>query len=401
MRTLACAALTIVLATAAISGAVRQLTAVERLGKALFFDTSLSAGGNQSCASCHDPKAGWTGGQEQVNKGRAVYEGSISGRFGNRKPPSVAYATVVPNFRLVSAHRSVFTEFSGGNFWDGRATGAKLGSAAADQAQGPFLNPLEHALPDAATVVSKVCAGPAAVLFKQVWGARACLEPEAAFASIARSVAAYEASSEVNQYSSKWDAVLAGTAKLTPQEQHGLDLFTGKAHCSSCHPNRSVNGAPLFTNFGFQNIGVPRNPSNPFYDNAAVNPDGPRWVDRGLGGFLENTPALAQYAAAQSGKHRVPTLRNVDLRPSPAFVKAYGHNGYFKSLKSIVHFYNTRDALPPCHMPAQVEGVDCWPEPEVEANVTTVSVGDLGLTDAEEDAIVAFLATLSDGFTYR
>ena len=87
------------------------------------------------------------------------------------------------------------------------------------------------------------------------------------------------------------------------------------------------------------------------------------------------------------GKHKVPTLRNVDKRPYPEFVKAYGHNGYFKSLKEIVHFYNTRD----------VEGA-AWPPPEVPENVNTTELGNLGLSDAEEDAIVAFLKTLTDGY---
>ncbi len=87
------------------------------------------------------------------------------------------------------------------------------------------------------------------------------------------------------------------------------------------------------------------------------------------------------------GKHKVPTLRNVDKRPYPGFVKAYGHNGYFKSLKEIVHFYNTRD----------VSGAG-WPLPEVAENMNTAEMGKLGLTDAEEEAIVAFLGTLSDGY---
>ena len=80
----------------------------------------------------------------------------------------------------------------------------------------------------------------------------------------------------------------------------------------------------------------------------------------------------------------MPTLRNVDARPSASFVKAYGHNGYFKSLEEIVHFYNTRD----------VPGAG-WPAPEYAANMTS-EVGNLGLTPAEEEAIAAFLKTLTD-----
>jgi cytochrome c peroxidase len=91
----------------------------------------------------------------------------------------------------------------------------------------------------------------------------------------------------------------------------------------------------------------------------------------------------------------VPTLRNVDKRPHAAFVKAYGHNGYFKSLESIVHFYNTRDLLPTCGERGQ-PGIDCWPAPEIADNINTRQVGALGLTAREEAAIVAFLRTLSD-----
>jgi cytochrome c peroxidase len=86
----------------------------------------------------------------------------------------------------------------------------------------------------------------------------------------------------------------------------------------------------------------------------------------------------------------VPTLRNVDKRPSPSFVKAYGHNGYFKSLAEIVHFYNTRDVPG-----AGWKGVP-WPAAEYAATVNTTAVGNLGLTHGEEQAIVAFLKTLTD-----
>jgi cytochrome c peroxidase len=94
----------------------------------------------------------------------------------------------------------------------------------------------------------------------------------------------------------------------------------------------------------------------------------------------------------------VPTLRNVDKRPDPSFVKAYGHNGYFKSLKEIVHFYNTRDTLPLCQPNDAGKGINCWPAPETAAHMNTRFIGRPGLTNAEEDAIVAFLRTPSDGW---
>ena len=377
-----------------------ELNRREQLGKLLFFDESLSARGNQSCAGCHDPNVGWTGGIEAFNRRGSVYEGSIPGRFGNRKPPSAAYATVAPRFRLVDDDHH---EFLGGNFWDGRATGDRLGNPAADQALGPFLNPLEQALPDAAALVDTVCKGAHGALFREVWGSAACEDAARGYEFIALAIAAYEGSSDVNRFSSKYDAVLAGTAQLSPEERRGLDLFGGKGRCASCHPHtRGPNGEPpLFTDFKFDNIGVPRNSANPFYANTEANPAGDAWIDEGLGGFLATEPAHARHAQMNMGKHRSPSLRNVDLRPSPGFVKAYGHNGYFKSLEQIVHFYNTRDMLPVCAGAKLRPGVDCWPKPEVAANLNKEELGNLGLTGAEERAIVAFLRTLSDGYTGR
>jgi cytochrome c peroxidase len=127
----------------------------------------------------------------------------------------------------------------------------------------------------------------------------------------------------------------------------------------------------------------------------------PSFIDPGLGGFLKSSGYRATVYSAEWGKQKVPTLRNVDLRPTESFVKAYGHNGYFKSLWGIVHFYNTRDVLPKCpgaFTEAQALASNCWPAPEVATNVNTAELGNLGLSREEEDAIVAFLKTLSDGY---
>jgi len=369
-----------------------ELSSKEQLGKEIFFDLNLSVNGNQSCASCHGPSAGWTGPDTAINAAGAVYEGSIPGEFGNRKPPSSAYATQSPIL-----HVDKKGLFVGGNFWDGRATGERLGSPAAEQALGPFLNPKEQALPSASDVVSRVCASSYGNLFRQVWGIEVCdpVNVSQAYDAIGLSIAAYEASPEVNAFSSKYDYSLMGKAKLTQLERRGFALFHGKAKCFKCHV--SSGRAPLFTDFTYDNLGVPRNPDNPFYTQSD-NPDGLEWIDLGLGGFLSSRPDYASYADANIGKHKVPTLRNVDKRPAGT-IKAYGHNGYFKSLEGIVHFYNTRDVLPLCdgdYTEAQALAAGCWPAPEVTENVNTQELGNLGLTPAEEAAIVAFLKTLSD-----
>jgi cytochrome c peroxidase len=390
------------------------LTPEEQLGKSIFFDESLSINLNQDCGACHAPEVGWTGPVESFNMHGAVYEGSIPGRFGARKPPSSGYATLSPIFHLEKKGL-----FVGGNFWDGRATGEKLGNPAADQAQGPFLNPKEQALPDSACVVYRVCTASYPVSFEDVWGSGSCgiawpadvetvcatenttvalsdadrAKSNMAYDNIALSIAAYEASMEVNAFTSKYDFSLVGKAKLSKQERLGFALFQGKGNCKACHPSSGMQ--PLFTDFTFDNLGIPKNPENPVY---AYDPG---FIDPGLAGFLATRPDYAQYAEANDGKFKVPTLRNVDKRPFDGFVKNYGHNGFFKSLAGIVHFYNTRDVLPVCpgeFTEAQALAAGCWPPPEVSANLNTGELGNLGLTPEEEAAIVAFLKTLSDGY---
>jgi cytochrome c peroxidase len=369
-----------------------------------------------------------------------VYEASVPGLFGNRKPPASSYATLSPVLDVVVEDGEAL--FVGGNFWDGRATGHELGNPAADQAKGPFLNPLEQALPDAACVVQRICTSNYAGLFKVAWGAQscridwpaeveeACSQPdgevvlsaadrdrvEKTFNKVALSIAAFEDGRLVNQFSSKFDDFLKRRARLTSEERRGLELFRGKALCDRCHVlERGPGGTPpLLTDFTFDNLGVPRNPENPFYAMPAhINPLGRDWVDLGLGGFLSGTPRLrpdgsvlvpdyTTFAQENLGKQKVPTLRNVDRRPGSSFVKAYMHNGYFKSLKGVVHFYNTRDVKPRCVDPftteAQALAQNCWPEPEVFENVNVEELGNLGLTSEEEDALVAFMKTLSDRF---
>jgi cytochrome c peroxidase len=383
----------------------QTLTPLEALGKAIFIDENLSVNGNQSCASCHAPEWGWTGPHSDINAHGAVYEGSIPGAFGDRKPPSSAYATQSPILHYVIEKKEAL--FIGGNFWDGRATGERLGSPAAEQALGPFLNPLEQALAHLADVVALVCASDDyGGLFREVWGDDVCdpANADVAYDYVGLSVAAYEGSPEVNAFTSKFDYYLAGLADLTKEERQGLNLFNGKGKCSKCHVlGQGKKGEfALLTDFTYDNLGVPRNPENPFYENTEVNPLGYDWVDLGLGAYLATRPDYAPFAEANVGKHKVPTLRNVDLRPDPADVKAFGHNGYFKSLEGIVHFYNTRDAKPTCPdlftIEADALAQGCWPAPEVPANVNTKELGDLKLTPAQEAAIVAFMRTLSDGY---
>jgi cytochrome c peroxidase len=365
---LALASAAILLLIVAGASAQGGLTEKEELGKALFFDQNLSLNGNQSCATCHAPSVGWTGPDAAINAHGTVYEGSIPGAFGDRKPPTAAYAGDSPIL-----HQDAEGVWIGGMFWDGRATGWTLGDPLAEQAKGPFLNPKEQAIPSPEALVAKVQASTYASLF-----ATQCRDSDIAelYNCIGRAIAAYERSAEVSPFTSKYDYWLKGQAILTDQELWGKALFEGKAQCAACHV------APLFTDFTYDNLGVPKNLENP-----ATIAD-PAWADPGLGGFLQSAGYDVDVYMAEWGKQKVPTLRNVDLRPSKKLVKAYGHNGYFKSLLDIVHFYNTRD------VPS--EG---WPAPEVSGNVNTDELGNLGLTRGEENALVAFMRTLSDGYT--
>ncbi len=374
--------------------AAAQLTVLQSLGKALFFD-KIASPDSMSCADCHAPSVGFTGPIPGINQHGAVYHSAVPQRFGNRKPPSAAYATLSPIFHYDEA-QGVFV---GGNFWDGRATGEHLGNPAADQALGPFLNPVEQNNPSMLAVLQQVVAAKYAPLWELAWGEPLRLRTPAEIAAnydrIGLAIAAYEASPEVNPFSSKYDAYLAGQVALTAEESRGLELFNGRARCSACHPSQpGPDGEPpLFTDFTFDNLGVPKNPENPFYrmdtvylsDGSPINPAGAAWIDPGLGGFLASRAEWAAYAEDNYGKHKVPTLRNVDKRPGNKMPKAFMHNGVFKSLAEVVHFYNTRD-------------VEAWPPPEVPATVNTEELGNLGLSADEEAAIVTFLRTLTDGY---
>jgi cytochrome c peroxidase len=421
-----------------------QVQQIELLGRLLLYDKELSVNRNEACAFCHMPETGFTGPISELNRTTGSYPGSVRTRFGERKPQTHSYAPLSP----VLHYNEGQGDLVGGNFWDMRATGRRLGNPAAEQAEGPPTNPVEMGLPDFACAVYRASGRPYRRLFESVWGAQAfaiawppdteevCNHPgpppaddalpvhltvvdrgraAATFDQMAQSIAGYESSHEVTAFSSKYDAVQAGKLQFTAQEQEGYDLFRGKAKCNGCHRDGGPGEDPLFTDFTASNIGTPANPDLPYYDEGepdargyVANKTGAAFIDLGVGGFLANGHPLSQPSAVDTrwkrlapqnrGRFKVPTLRNVDKRPSPGFVKAYSHNGYFKSLKEIVHFYNTRDVLPRCTPHDPREGTDCWPAPETTENMNKSKVGNLGLSSEEEDALVAFMQTLTDGF---
>jgi cytochrome c peroxidase len=350
-----------------------------QLGQALFFDASLSQPAGQSCASCHDPARAFS----HPEKGNIVALGALPHLVGNRNVPAILYASYSPAFHFDAKE----SHYVGGQFLDGRAATLE------EQAKGPFLNPLEMANPDKKAVVDKVRVAVYGPLFEDVFGKDALRDTETAYARIAEALAEFQRQPQFRPFSSKYDAYLAGRVKLSASELRGLRLFEAesKGNCAACHPSRPgpKGEPPLLTDFTYDNLGVPRNPDLPFYKSGArQNPEGPHFVDRGLGGALGQRD--------QDGKFKVPTLRNI------ALTAPYMHNGYFTSLRGVVEFYNDRDVRPLCAgiltSEAEARKRKCWPAPEVITNVNREEMGRLGLSDREIDDIVAFLETLTDGW---
>jgi cytochrome c peroxidase len=311
-----------------------------------------------------------------------VGEGAIAGAFGGRKPPSSAYATFAPAF----AWDAVDDDFVGGLFWDGRATGAVTGEPAGDQAIGPFLNQKEHAMGSKADVLAIINGSSSyKSLWKKAWGVDFSMattqEIDENFKKIGLSIAAFEGSAEVNQFTSKYDAVQRGQAQFTQIEELGRRAFMS-AQCDNCHTMDAVGATPaLFTDFSYENIGLPQNME--FLSTMRRNPTAE--LDGGLGARLINStnPEWRALAPDYMGAFKTPTLRNVARGEGN---KRFMHNGVLKSLKEVVHFYNTRDTDPR------------WAAPEYPDTMTGGKVGDLGLTDAQENAIVVFMRTLTDGW---
>lgn len=322
-----------------------------------------------------------------------------------------------------------------------------------DQALNPMPNPVEQNI-ERQAVCNHVAAAKYAELYARVW-----LEPidcrnvpvqaggtdkqfDVSFKRLALAMGAWQSSSDLNSFSSKRDVALAtdGDGKFplddfTREENLGHDLFYGiastlnpagkNARCAFCHADRPTPapGLPggtggsdtgeepfqLYSDDGYHNIGTPKNPE--------IAGDGD--PDRGLAGHIGDD--------RRRGFFKTPTLRNVDKRKGNGFTKAYTHNGWFKSLESIVHFYNT--ALIPANGPrpectsdtppadcatserfgiSRCEGdlperlalaANCWPAPAEPGAGIPFALGNLGLTLAEEAAIVAYMKTLTDEWT--
>jgi cytochrome c peroxidase len=424
-----------------IAGPAIAASNLVTLGGAIYQDLNLSINQNQSCMTCHHPSAGFADPENRVNPVLfPVSDGSIPTLFGGRNAPTSAYSGFSPIFHYDGEL------FVGGVFWDGRATGrmditatgdlgaGPTGDPIADQAKGPFGNPVEMALTGytEGQVVAIIQASNYAAKFEKEFGPNAFANVDEAYNNASIAIAAFERSKNLNKFNSKFDKFLkeqggdvsnfgvTGTdfreyvgpppgfksKYLSYDEADGLAIFNsdsftqlgedlpaGKSNggmCYLCHlttnhvveaadPNQPVNGPapgiynPLLTDFTFDNLGIPVN-------DRIAELAGPQAIDYGLGSQdaqLEAAFGGVYNSDDEDGKFKVPSLRNLS-RTAP-----YGHNGYFSTIYDIVNFYNTRD-------------VEAWPSPEVASTVNDAELGNLGLTLEQEQKLVKFLKTLDD-----
>ena len=431
-----------------------QLTPVEKLGKLMLYDSTLSNPAGYACATCHVAETGYTGPNSEINAFSGPQPGVVPGRYSDRKPQSYLYAAFSPEGPYFDPGLHTWL---GGNFWDGRVADVTK------QALQPPLNPNEMAntpegpYPPAIggyspLLVQKLANRPYTPLFKQVYGQDAFQKytPKQIYELFGEALAAYQSSGAVCAFSSKYDASKYGTpAKnlytLSASEERGRQLYFGQGQCFQCHSSATVpaiqattRGKDTFTMFCYANIGVPKNIDNPYYQQTdqesnphGYNSLGTKYIDYGLGSnpnpapdgtrFYKDVPGdISQFR----GLFKAPSMRGVDKRPSPDFVKAYMHNGVFKSLKDVVHFYNKRNiavdadgkevafdlrkgppsGYTPLFSPPEVldnvqNVVGVTPSLATSATESNGQVGNLQLSAQQEEDLVNFLKILTDGYT--
>jgi cytochrome c peroxidase len=442
------------------------MRANQLLGKLMNFDENISPAKNRACGFCHMPYAAFSGPIPSVNLTMVAYPGSYEFRAGKRTAQRYTYASFFPVLNYNQTQGLFFGGNFWDSRATGYLLGSPDAEQAqhppvdtqehalpdtaciAYRLSQAVYRPLFETVWGAGSLnitwplnTEQICSTPG-------FGGSATpiqLIPEDrtkannVFDHWGNSLDQYETSPDVSAFSSKFDAYLKGNYTLTKDEAAGMDLFNGKGNCNSCHltgrgttspqfqpdHSKAASVTPLFTCFGSANEGLPLNPRDAiYYQNTpdslgfTANPDGFAFRDLGMGSFLRGVAApnpnsdWTQFAPGVDGQFQVSSARNAAMTPAscstteagsaPYFQKGFFHNGYIKSLKQLVHFYNTRDVYPfnvtSGHCPAgTTEKVNCWPMPEVRNNLD-MTTGQLGLTDKEEDQIVRFLQTLTDGY---
>jgi cytochrome c peroxidase len=380
-----------VAALALIARAVAGLSAQGELGRQIFFDPALSASGRLACSSCHSPAQAYG-----PPDGAAVRLGGAAlDRQGSRAVPSLRYVLnrtplwskpfiASPAERLLEGQEPP----AGGFGWDGRFDTLQA------QAAFSLLAANEMANTGPEQVARSLSLAPYASQFRRVFGQAIFTHPQLAFARAREALAHFELEDpSFRPYSSKYDDYLAGRATLTAPERRGLALFedTRGGNCAACHPDRKgADGShPLFTDFQFEALGVPRNPD------IAANAD-PAYYDEGLCGPLRTDQAGQ---TSECGLFKTPGLRNVATR------RVFFHNGRFHTLKEALQFYVRRDTHPAQWYPSaggMVDKFDDLPRGrrgniDVTDAPLTRSAGQEPLwNDAQIDDVIAFLETLTD-----
>ena len=327
------------------------------IGKLIFFDKNLSNPIGQACSTCHSPEKGFSDAQSQP-----ISIGANGTSFSSRNAPNLSYNVFAPS----QFYNSIDETYIGGFFYDGRSPNLQ------EQMIHPFIGDSEMNNGSIANVVVKI---KNAIYFSEInkiYGDQT--SDTDIFSAVADAVSKYQTSREVNSFTSKFDYYSKQLVTFSEDEKQGLALFQGKAKCVQCHvlePD-ATTGKVLFTDFSYDNLGIPKNNSNPFY-NQPSNIAGINYVDLGIG-FIKNEPQ-------HNGKFKVPSLRNA------AISAPYYHNGAIATLKEAIHFYNVRDL-----------NTGEFDSPEYNQNVNVSELGNLGLTEKEELQIEKFIRTLTDHY---
>ena len=338
-----------------------------QLGKTLFFDKNLSKNRTQSCATCHNPEAGFVDDRDN-GVGRQASLGDDGHSLGDRQTPSVAYAMFSPKFHYNSRKR----RYIGGQFWDGRK------STLADQAEAPPINPSEMGMSSKEETVQRIQENIYYVeSFTKIYGNEIFSDTSKVYFAMAEAIENFERTKEFAPFDSKYDRYLEGKYDLSRKEDLGRSLFfsNGRNSCASCHSLKGEGQkGETFTSYEFHNIGIPIN-----HELRVEN--GMSDIDLGL---LSN-PAVSD--RRQRGKFKVPTLRNV------AVTSPYMHNGIFKELTTVVEFYNKynkrRGRINP-------ETLRPWEKPEVQETISLRRLKSKRLNRRKIQALVAFMKLLTD-----
>ena len=395
---------------------LQPLSAMAKLGKDIFFDTSLSSSGKIACASCHSPDHAYG----PPNDAPVMLGGPTLTLQGMRAVPSLTYLERQPEFSIgpddplnenvdlaqlaeigktavraekIAAQTAQSANIvpQGGLFWDGRAHTLQM------QAEGPLLDPREMDGGSLEMIAEKLRNGPYAGKFSALFGERILRDTKLLAAEALFAVGRYQFEEpSFHPYTSKYDYWLEGKARLSEAEMRGLRLFNDpqKANCAGCHTSEpSRDGLPpRFTDTQYEALAAPRNL-------ALAETKDASYFDLGVCGPIRKDIAeQTQFC----GMFKTPTLRNTALR------RAFFHNGVFHTLQEVMDFYNFRDTNPEKVYPVGADGkVQMFNDipAQYHANVDVTDPpfnrhpGETpAMTAQDETDIIAFLQTLNDGY---